>query len=79
MKRRKPPSDAAVVQMHRLLVAHLLEHDLAFLVGGLFVVDRPAFYLPAVLASPLYPLLWAAGALRALFARRRWLSARRPA
>jgi len=53
--------------------------DLAFLVGGLFVVDRPAFYLPAVLASPLYPLLWAAGALRALFARRRWLSARRPA
>ena len=53
--------------------------DLAFLVGGLLVVDRPAFYLPAVLASPLYPLLWAAGALRALFARRRWLSARRPA
>jgi cellulose synthase/poly-beta-1,6-N-acetylglucosamine synthase-like glycosyltransferase len=56
-----------------------LARDVALLVGGLFVVDRPAFYLPAVIASPVYPLLWVAGAARSLYARRRWLSARRPA
>jgi hypothetical protein len=60
-----------------VLVVFLLR-DLALLVGGLFVVDRPGFYLPAVLAAPIYPFVWAASALRSLFARRRWLSARRP-
>jgi len=60
-------------------VGLFLARDVALLVGGLFVVDRPAFYLPAVIASPVYPFLWAAGAARSLYARRRWLSARRPA
>lgn len=60
-------------------VGLFLLRDFALLVGGLFVVDRPAFYLPAVIASPVYPLLWIAGAVRSFFGRRRWLSARRPA
>ena len=58
-------------------LALFLVRDLLLLAGGLLVVDRPAFYLPAVLAAPVYPLVWAAGALRSLSARGRWLSARR--
>ncbi len=56
-----------------------LVRDLALLVGGLAVVDRPGFYLPAVLAAPLYPLVWVAGIVRSLSSRGRWLSARRSA
>ena len=62
-----------------ILLALFVVRDLAILIGGLAVVDRPAFYAPAVLAAPIYPLLWAAGAVRSLSARGRWLSARRSA
>jgi cellulose synthase/poly-beta-1,6-N-acetylglucosamine synthase-like glycosyltransferase len=60
-------------------LALFLLRDFALLFGGLAVVDRPAFYLPAVLAAPVYPLAWAVGVLRSLSARGRWLSARRSA
>lgn len=60
-----------------VLLALFLVRDLLLLAGGLLVVDRPAFYFPAVVAAPVYPLVWAAGALRSLSARGRWLSARR--
>jgi cellulose synthase/poly-beta-1,6-N-acetylglucosamine synthase-like glycosyltransferase len=69
---------SSLVRWLEAVVGLFLLRDLALLIGGLFVVDRPGFYLPAVLAAPIYPFVWAAGALRALFARRRWLSARRP-
>ena len=61
------------------LLGIFLLRDVLLLAGGLLVVDRPAFYLPAVLAAPIYPLVWAAGALRSLSSRGRWLSARRNA
>jgi cellulose synthase/poly-beta-1,6-N-acetylglucosamine synthase-like glycosyltransferase len=60
------------------VVSLFLARDLAWLLAGLAVVDRPAEYVPVVLAAPLYPLLWAASAVRSLSARGRWLSARRP-
>jgi cellulose synthase/poly-beta-1,6-N-acetylglucosamine synthase-like glycosyltransferase len=59
-------------------LALLVVRDVAELVGGLWIVDRPLYYLPAVLASPFYPLVWAAAAVRSFRARRGWLSARRP-
>jgi cellulose synthase/poly-beta-1,6-N-acetylglucosamine synthase-like glycosyltransferase len=62
-----------------LLIALFLARDLTLLFGGLFVVDRPGFYLPAILVSPLYPLIWLWSAARSFGARRKWLSARRPA
>lgn len=58
------------------VLAVFVARDLALLAGGLLVVDRPLFYLPAVLASPVYPLMWAVSAVRARRARRAWLSAR---
>lgn len=54
-----------------------LIRDAALLLGGLFVVDRPGYYLPAVLASPVYPLIWLVTAARARRAAGSWLSARR--
>ena len=60
----------------RVLLAIFLARDTFLLLGGLWAVDRPLFYLPAVLCSPLYPLVWALGAARSLGARRTWLSAR---
>jgi cellulose synthase/poly-beta-1,6-N-acetylglucosamine synthase-like glycosyltransferase len=68
------PSPAVVAA--RIALALFLAKDLALLVGGLWAVDRPLFYLPAVLCSPLYPLMWAAGLVRSFGARRAWLSAR---
>lgn len=62
----------------KALLGLLLAKDLGLLLGGLFVVDRPLFYLPAVLASPLYPLMWLRSAVRSPRAGRSWLSARRP-
>ena len=62
-----------------VLLGVFVLRDLALLFGGLAVVDRPAFYAPAVFAAPIYPLLWAAGAARSLSSRGRWLSARRNA
>ena len=61
------------------VVALLLARDLMLLFGGLFVVERPMFYLPAIVLSPLYPLLWLWSAARSFGARRKWISARRPA
>jgi cellulose synthase/poly-beta-1,6-N-acetylglucosamine synthase-like glycosyltransferase len=72
-----PFAGSAVVRAIEAILALFLLRDLALLVGGLFVVDRPGFYLPAVLAAPVYPLVWVAGAGKALFSRGRWLSARR--
>jgi cellulose synthase/poly-beta-1,6-N-acetylglucosamine synthase-like glycosyltransferase len=60
------------------VLAVFVGRDLALFLAGLLVVDRPLFYLPAIAAAPLYPLLWAASALRAFGARKSWLSARRP-
>jgi cellulose synthase/poly-beta-1,6-N-acetylglucosamine synthase-like glycosyltransferase len=61
-----------------IVIGALLLRDLAWLAAGLAVVDRPGFYLPALLAAPFYPLLWAVSAARSLGARGRWLSSRRP-
>jgi len=74
-----PLAGPAPIRVIEGLLALFLLRDLALLVGGLAVVDRPGFYLPAVLAAPVYPVVWAVGALRALSARGRWLSARRNA
>jgi len=71
-------SSASIVVIEGALALFLFR-DFALLFGGLAVVDRPAFYLPAVLAAPVYPLAWAVGVVRSLFARGRWLSARRNA
>jgi cellulose synthase/poly-beta-1,6-N-acetylglucosamine synthase-like glycosyltransferase len=72
------PSTPAVLAA-RIVLALFLAKDLALLFGGLFVVDRPLFYLPAVLCSPVYPVIWAAGIVRSFGARRAWLSARHSA
>jgi len=74
-----PLTGRPAVRWIEVALGLFLFRDLALLVGGLLVVDRPAFYLPAVLGAPLYPLLWAGGVVRSIAARRRWLSARRPA
>jgi len=71
-------SSPAIAAIEGVLALFLLR-DLALLVGGLAVVYRPGFYLPAVLAAPVYPLAWAVGVVRSLSARGRWLSARRDA
>jgi cellulose synthase/poly-beta-1,6-N-acetylglucosamine synthase-like glycosyltransferase len=67
---------AGIWRAGEILVGLLLVRDLVPLLGGLFVVDRPLFYLPAILVSPLYPLLWLASGLGSLRARGKWLSAR---
>jgi cellulose synthase/poly-beta-1,6-N-acetylglucosamine synthase-like glycosyltransferase len=59
-------------------LAGFLARDAVLLFGGLFVVDRPAYYLPAVLAAPIYPLVWLVTAVKARRAAGAWLSARRP-
>ncbi|HET9794223.1 MAG TPA: glycosyltransferase [Thermoanaerobaculia bacterium] len=74
-----PAAGSAPIGVVEVLLGLFLLRDLALLFGGLAVVDRPGFYLPAVLAAPVYPLVWAAGAVRSLSARGRWLSARRGA
>ena len=61
----------------RIVLSMFLAKDLFLLIGGLRVVDRPWFYLPAVLCSPLYPALWVGSVVRSFAARREWLSARR--
>jgi cellulose synthase/poly-beta-1,6-N-acetylglucosamine synthase-like glycosyltransferase len=61
----------------KIVLALLIARDLVLLAGGLLVVDRPRFYLPAVLLSPAYPFLWAASAVKSVRARGKWLSARR--
>jgi len=60
------------------LLGLLLARDVAELLAGLWIVDRPLNYLPALLASPFYPIVWAVAAVRTVGTRRRWLSARRP-
>ncbi|MGH9442356.1 MAG: glycosyltransferase [Thermoanaerobaculia bacterium] len=61
----------------RIVLSLFLAKDLFLLIGGLRVVDRPLFYLPAVLCSPVYPILWVGSVVRSFAARREWLSARR--
>jgi cellulose synthase/poly-beta-1,6-N-acetylglucosamine synthase-like glycosyltransferase len=74
-----PAGGSGAIRGIEIVLGIFLFRDLALLVGGLFAVDRPSFYLPAVLAAPLYPVLWAFGAARSFSGRRRWLSARRRA
>jgi len=62
----------------RIVFSLFVAKDLAVLFGGLWLVDRPLFYLPAVLCSPLYPAMWVGSAVRSFAARREWLSARHP-
>ncbi len=70
-------SDSPAVIVLRVALGLFLAKDAVLLIGGLWAVDRPLFYLPAVLCSPLYPLIWAAGIIRSFGARRAWFSARR--
>jgi cellulose synthase/poly-beta-1,6-N-acetylglucosamine synthase-like glycosyltransferase len=74
-----PFASSVPVAAFAVLLGLLLLRDFALLLGGLAVVDRPGFYLPAVLAAPIYPLIWVAGAVRSFTSRGRWLSARRSA
>ena len=71
------PAALGVVVL-RIVFSLFVAKDLAVLFGGLGLVDRPMFYLPAVLCSPLYPAMWVGSAVRSFAARREWLSARRP-
>ena len=70
------PAGPGVIGL-RIVFSLFVAKDLAVLFGGLWLVDRPLFYLPAVLCSPLYPAMWVAGVVRSFAARREWLSARR--
>jgi len=74
-----PRAGGGTVRWIEAVLGVFLLRDFSLLVGGLLVVDRPGYYLPAVLAAPLYPVLWAFGALRSFSGRHRWLSARRRA
>ncbi len=69
------PAAPGVVVL-RIVFSLFVAKDLAVLFGGLGLVDRPMFYLPAVLCSPLYPAMWVGGVVRSFAARREWLSAR---